>query len=105
MACIIPKTRKKELPPGGVGGGGSFLVLLLLFCHKPKGSHTMTHPKETFVIEVEIIKSEMESSEVVVEGEYMSTEKMEELGYSEHFVQNELSHWSLIALWCPVYTQ
>lgn len=65
----------------------------------------MTHPKETFVIEVEIIKSEMESSEVVVEGEYMSTEKMEELGYSEHFVQNELSHWSLIALWCPVYTQ
>lgn len=38
---------------------------------------------ETFVVEVEIIKSEMESSEVVVEGEYMSTEKMEELGYSE----------------------
>lgn len=41
--------------------------------------------KETFIAEVEIIKSEMESSEVNVEGQYMSQAKMEEEGYSELF--------------------
>lgn len=43
-------------------------------------------PQETFVSEVEILRSEMESSEVVVEGEFASESQMEEWNFSEHSV-------------------
>ena len=42
--------------------------------------------QETFVSEVEILRNEMESSEVVVEGEFASESQMEEWNFSEHLV-------------------
>ena len=40
--------------------------------------------QETFVAEVEIMKSELAESNVTVEGEYMSRDQMENHGLSEH---------------------
>ncbi len=39
--------------------------------------------KETFICEVEVLKSEMTACEVVVEGEFASEATMEEWGWSE----------------------
>ena len=39
--------------------------------------------KATFISEVEVIRSEMLESEVVVEGEYASVETMRSWGFSE----------------------
>ena len=40
--------------------------------------------QETFIAEVEVLRSEMMSCKLVVEGEFVSTEKMEEWGFSEY---------------------
>ena len=42
------------------------------------------HAQETFIAEVEVLRSEMMSCKLVVEGEFVSTEKMEEWGFSEY---------------------
>ena len=66
MACIIlprewlasSQKLQKGTPPGE--GGFLFGTFAVFFWVIPW--YTMAHPKETFVVEVEIIKSEMESS-------------------------------------------
>lgn len=40
--------------------------------------------QETFICEVEIIKSEMTQCELTVEGEFVSQATMEAWGWSEH---------------------
>ena len=40
-------------------------------------------PEAVFVSEVEVLRSEMLESEVVIEGEYASTETMRSWGFSE----------------------
>ena len=42
--------------------------------------------QETFVAEVEVMRMEMKSCDLVVEGEFWSEEKMYEMGYSEYLV-------------------
>ena len=41
--------------------------------------------KDTFISEVEFMRSEMLESEVVIEGEYASVQTMREWGFSEPF--------------------
>lgn len=41
--------------------------------------------QDTFVAEVEILRSEMQSSELLVEGEFLTHDAMIEKGISEHF--------------------
>lgn len=41
--------------------------------------------EETFCAEVEILRSEMQSTEIVVDGEFLSHTDMTEKGFSEHF--------------------
>ena len=48
-------------------------------------SSTPFPTKETFCAEVEILRAEMQSSELVVEGEFLTHEGMIEKGISEHF--------------------
>lgn len=40
--------------------------------------------KETFICEVDVLKAEMESCELTIEGEFISEAKMEEMGWSEN---------------------
>ena len=40
--------------------------------------------QETFVAEVEVMRMEMKSCDLVVEGEFWSEEKMYEQGFSEY---------------------
>ena len=47
-----------------------------------------TQPKATFISEVEVIRAEMLENEVVIEGEYASSETMRSWGFSELFICN-----------------
>lgn len=48
-----------------------------------QGFHFHSPAQETFICEVEVLKSEMTSCELVVEGEFASVLTMEEWGWSE----------------------
>ena len=41
--------------------------------------------QETFIAEVEVLREEMQSTEVVIEGEYLSHVGMTEKGMTEYF--------------------
>lgn len=43
--------------------------------------------QETFINEVEIIRSELESAELVIEGQFVSVATMEEWGRTEYFAR------------------
>ena len=58
---------------------GIDIIIITCDCFQPVA-------QETFISEVEIIRSEMESQEVVVEGEYASEQTMTEWGFSEYLV-------------------
>lgn len=75
-----------------------FGAILLSREENPCANSKRKRSKETFVAEVEIIKSEMEASEVTVDGEYMSQDKMEELGYSEPLVLFQCHLHNLIGI-------
>lgn len=56
----------------------------LLGNNRDKGLQTLTiSAQETFMCEVEVIKAEMTSCELVVEGQFVSQATMEEWGFSE----------------------
>ena len=47
-----------------------------------------TQPKATFISEVEVIRAEMLEKEVVIEGEYASSETMRSWGFTELSICN-----------------
>ena len=62
--------------------------------------------KETFCAEVEILRAEMQSSELVVEGEFLTHDAMIEKGMSEHFGTSKSfkvscnHHIPSLSCWC-----
>ena len=50
----------------------------------PKRPIPQLPAKETFICEVDVMKAELESCELTVEGEFISEAKMEEMGWSEN---------------------
>lgn len=56
----------------------------------------MSHlAKETFICEVEVLRSEMESSELVIEGEFASEADMADWGFSEYLVSTNKTGYQL----------
>ena len=49
------------------------------------GTALCTPAQETFIAEVEVLREEMQSTEVVIEGEFLSHVDMTDKGMSEYF--------------------
>lgn len=52
--------------------------------------------KETFCAEVEVLRQEMQSSELVIEGEFLSHDQMVQKGFSEHFGKQVSTNYTFL---------